>query len=262
MRGSTATSGPGIDTRPSPKTATYIVGDIHGRFDLVEQLLKIIDDDLIAGSYADPKLVFVGDYVDRGEQSAEVIDCLYGLARDWPDNVTCLMGNHEAMLLSFLDNPLENGRRWFRYGGLQTLASYGIAMTDGAGAPASSDLLTAAAKLRERLGTVAEWLRELPLTWQSHNLWAVHSAADPQVEMERQTRQTLLWGHPEFGRLRRKDGQWIVHGHTIVEHARTSAGVISVDTGAVYSGRLSAAAIRPDGEIVFLVSERGNFGDD
>lgn len=205
-RESKATSGPGIDSRPRPKVATYIVGDIHGRVDLLEELLRIIDDDVLAGAYVDPKLVFVGDYIDRGEQCAEVIDRLFHLTMDWPENVTCLMGNHEAMLLSFLDNPLENGRRWFRYGGLQTLASYGVAMTGGAEAPAPGDLLNAAALLRERLGSVLGWLRDLPLTWQSRNLWAVHGAADPREAMERQSRQTLLWGHSEFGRVRRKDG--------------------------------------------------------
>lgn len=259
-RVSQATSGPGVVSRLRPNVATYIVGDIHGRFDLLEELLRIIDEDVLAGAYDDPKLVFVGDYIDRGEQCAEVIDCLYHLTMDWPDNVTCLMGNHEAMLLSFLDNPLENGRRWFRYGGLQTLASYGIAMTGGAEAPAPGDLLNAAAQLRERLGSALGWLRDLPLTWQSRNLWVVHGAADPREAMEKQSRQTLLWGHSEFGRVRRKDGQWIAHGHTIVERARTSEGVISVDTGAVYSGRLSAAAVRPDGEIVFLVAEAGGLG--
>jgi len=98
---------------PAPEQPLTIIGDVHGRADLLDQALAAA-----SGS----QTILVGDYIDRGEKSAQVLRQL----TENP-NLVCLMGNHEDMLLQFLDDPNRHGQRWLRFGGLQTLASFGIA---------------------------------------------------------------------------------------------------------------------------------------
>lgn len=231
---------------------TYVVGDIHGRFDLLEKILEKIDDDIVRKGHSDPRLIFAGDYIDRGEQSAEVLQRLCELTTDWPANVTCLMGNHEDMLLGFLNDPVANGSRWLRNGGLQTLASFRVGMRGFGEAPTPADLQSGAVQLRERMGHLVNWLHDLPLYWNEENLCVVHAGADPKRPVSDQTKKTLLWGHPEFGNSPRNDGTWIAHGHIVVNKPRIKDGVISIDTGAVFSNRLTVAAITPDGSVSFL----------
>ena len=102
---------------------------------------------------------------------------------------------------------------------------------------------------------MADWIAARPLSWNSGNLWAVHAAADPHFPMDQQSARVLLWGHPEFDGTARADDAWIVHGHTEIPEARSVDHRINVDTGAWQSGRLSAAAVLPDGSVTFLTSE-------
>lgn len=225
-----------------PEHPFVAIGDVHGRADL---LLEI--DRLISERCPNWPVVFLGDYVDRGEDSREVLKLLMSVPADREPPVTCLMGNHERMVLDFLDNPARKAARWLRNGGLQTLASFGLAPPrgEGAGADAWEDLRDG---LADAMGEdMIAWLQARPLTWHSGNVWAVHAAADPDIPMTEQTEFTLLWGHPEFTRRPRTDGQWVVHGHTIVQAPQVHEGRIAVDTGAYATGRLSAALISPDG---------------
>ncbi|MDK3017759.1 metallophosphoesterase [Pseudodonghicola flavimaris] len=228
----------------SPDRPFYAVGDIHGRSDLLERLLERLDPRL--------PLVFLGDYVDRGEDSATVLRRLQALSADPDRTVICLMGNHEDMLLQFLDTPEERARSWLRNGGLQTLAAFGVAgvteRSSGArAARAAEELATAMG------GPLVDWLRQRPVLWQSGNVVAVHAGADPQRAMTAQTRRALLWGHPEMGAIARSDGLWLVHGHRIVSDPVAAHGVVSVDTGAYATGRLTAAHIAP-GQVSFLTA--------
>lgn len=131
-RGGAASS---INLRPlqvemSPEHLFYAIGDVHGCMDQMLVALSRVDDDVEALDIADPTLVFLGDYVDRGKRSADVLEYLLGLSLSDPDAVVCLMGNHERMLLDFLDQPQKAGPRWLRYGGIETLESYGITGID------------------------------------------------------------------------------------------------------------------------------------
>lgn len=225
-----------------PEHPFVAIGDIHGRADLLLEL-----DPLIEARCPGWPVVFLGDYIDRGDQSREVLELLMSVSPEGTPPVTCLMGNHERMLLAFLDDPAKNGARWINNGGLQTLASFGIAPSLGGMGDAG-----ALADLRDRLAeemgaAMIEWVRARPFCWHSGNVWAVHAGADPELAMDEQPRDVLLWGHPAFRRQPRGDGQWVVHGHTVVEEPRAEAGRIAVDTGAYATGRLSAAAISPDG---------------
>ena len=217
----------------APQDGFYAIGDVHGRIDLLERVLRDLPRDL--------RIVCLGDYVDRGENSAEVLRLLHSR----PD-ITALRGNHEDMLLRFLDDPKGSGARWIRYGGLQTLASFGLP-----GLTSTSDVIEmkiAADALRARMGAdLVEWLRFLPFVHQDGNVAAVHAGADPSLSIQDQKPSVLTWGHPDFPQSPRGDGLWIVHGHTIVDQAHIGPGHIAVDTGAYATGRLSVARITSSG---------------
>lgn len=210
-----------------PEGSFYAIGDVHGRDDLLGRLLSSLDPAL--------PVVCVGDYVDRGEESAAV------LRRLSQSSYTCLMGNHEEMLLRFLDDAEAEGRRWLQNGGLQTLASYGISGVTPLSTPEA--LRTAAMDLKTAMGDdLIAWLRERPQWFRNGNVFVVHAGADPARPIAEQSR-SLTWGHPSFQTSPRRDGLWIVHGHTIVEAANAKSGRIAIDTGAYATGRLTAARI-------------------
>lgn len=238
---------PEVDIPLAPDRPLLAVGDIHGRLDLLDRLLRKLDSPEGQWLAAFP-LIFVGDYIDRGEQSAQVLGRLHGLTQTRA-NVICLLGNHEQMMLDFLAAPEEKGARWVRYGGLQTLASFGLSyISENASAAQWREI---AERLAKALGPeLRRWLEGRPLLWTSGNVTVVHAAADPQRPLDRQERQTLLWGHPEFETTPREDGQWIVHGHTIIDQPQARAGRIAIDTGAYATGRLTVALISAD-EVLF-----------
>ena len=217
----------------APSKPFYAIGDIHGRFDLLTRLMDQLDPDI--------PVICVGDYVDRGEASAEVLRFLL----ERPD-ILCLKGNHEDMLLGFLDNPKRNGSQWLRYGGLQTLASFGVSgVTETA---PEDDLKHASDALEAAMGAeLISWLRALPMRHQSGNIFVCHAGADPHTALDDQQDRHMLWGHPEFAKKARSDGTWVLHGHTIVESPTVQNTRISIDTGAFATGILTAALVQPGG---------------
>ncbi|MTI00812.1 metallophosphoesterase family protein [Roseibium sp. RKSG952] len=230
----------------APDQRFYAVGDIHGRLDLLQTLLPRLDRRY--------PLVFVGDYIDRGEYSAQVLHHLKHLSEDTNRQVVCLLGNHEEMLLKFVDDPKRMGRLWLQNGGLQTLASFGLGNVTEA--VIGKEAVEVAERLRARIGDrVLDWLRGLPLTWSSGNVTVVHAALDPAFPLDDQPRQVCLWGHPRFRLDRRTDDQWVVHGHTIVSEPRIKHKIVSIDTGAFATGRLTAAEIST-GEIRFISADQ------
>lgn len=214
-----------------------VIGDIHGCAILLKKLV-----DTLTTSHPDTHLLFVGDYIDRGDESRQVIEILM----DMPE-ATCLMGNHERMCLDFLDNPEERGARWLRNGGLQTVASYGVSGTQ-----------TELTKMRDALALamgdkVINWLANRPLYAKYGNLYTIHAGADPALPIEAQGEKPLIWGHPQFRKQPRFDGHWVVHGHTIVDQPTVENGRISIDTGAYATGRLTAAVFN-GGDVEFVQS--------
>ncbi|MGH1331793.1 MAG: metallophosphoesterase [Paracoccaceae bacterium] len=217
---------PEIDIQPllvnGPLAA---IGDIHGCAKLAEGLVGKLQS-----AHPEAHILFVGDLIDRGEQSARVIE----MVMDMPE-ATCLLGNHERMCLDFLDNPEERGARWLRNGGLQTVASYGVS-------GAQSELT----KMRDALALAMgdkqiNWLMQRPLYAKYGNLYAIHAGANPEVPIEEQGEKPLIWGHPQFRKQARVDGHWVVHGHTIVDQPSIAQGRVSIDTGAYATGALTAA---------------------
>lgn len=225
---------------PRPDSRFYAIGDIHGRLDLLTALTgRILAQDPQAS------LVFVGDYIDRGEDSSGVLAYLRQLGADRPGRTAFLAGNHEQMCLQVLDDPEQHAERWLRYGGLQTLASYGVGLPSG---PAEQTAAAIRDGLAKAMGPAEiDWLRGLSNIWISGNVAVVHAAADPDLPIEMQPDRALLWGHPKFDSVARSDGFWVVHGHTIVDQPHADRGRIAIDTGAYATGRLTAARIDTDG---------------
>lgn len=226
-----------FDAALAPTEILIVVGDVHG----CDALLAMMLDEIAQQEKA--RIVFVGDYVDRGEHSAQVLTRLHALAKDKPKRTVFLRGNHEEMLLNFLDDPVRHSDRWLRYGGLQTLASYGI------GGVSQTLGKVQATRIRDTLATaigpeIAAWLRTMPTLFSSGNVAVVHAGADPNIAMDAQTDQSLVWGHPEFTKTVRDDGIWVVHGHTITDHVASVQGRIAVDTGAYATGHLSGVVIK------------------
>lgn len=227
-----------------PEAPFWAVGDLHGRSDLLDGLLPQLD---VA------PVIFVGDLIDRGPDSRGVLERIFALCSDEGQTYSALMGNHERLLLDFLEDPSGSGRAWLRYGGLQTLESYGVAL--GGTFPSDTACRDGRDALVEKMGSsLIDWLTHLPLIWLSGNVHVVHAGADPSCPMPRQDPHSLIWGHRDFERVKRADGQWVLHGHVIVPEPTLKDGRVAIDTGAYATGLLTAAHVSAD-NVDFVFSE-------
>jgi serine/threonine protein phosphatase 1 len=217
---------------PRPAQSFFAIGDIHGCFDLLQNIMHRIS----GVDFAAPVVCAV-DVIDLGNHSEAVLR--YLSAQD-DGRVICLRGSHEGMILHMLDDPITAGPRWLHFGGLQALASFGI----------SDVASTASAFLRMRdnwhraMGVDLEhWLRTRPCVWHSRDVSVVHAGADPGLPIGQQANANLMWGHPDCPRKARQDRQWLIHGHTVVRSPICRVGQIAVDTGAYATGRLTAVHV-------------------
>jgi serine/threonine protein phosphatase 1 len=160
--------------------------------------------------------------------------------------VIVLAGNHEAALLQFLDNP-EQGAKWFRFGGMQTLASYGVAIPSGT--LDAKACIRLAARLRVAMGDHLAFVQNLPLSYRSGQVLCVHAGIDPENPDAVDT-DTLLWGRARFPETGPVDGLRVVHGHYDAADPVITDGRICVDTGAYYSGRLTAVRLDDDTGVI------------
>ena len=231
---------PSIETKPKPAAPFYAIGDIHGCLKEMDQLVaKIESED------AKAPIVFLGDYIDRGTQSAQVLARLRELQSKDADRVICIMGNHERMMLEFIDDPLGRGARWLVNGGIQTLQSFGI--KPGKSKPDAEEAMELADQLEDALPEgMQDWLRNLPMQWSSGDVHCVHAAMDPSAAPDNQKERHLLWGHREFMKVPREDGACVVYGHVIVPKPDARDGRFAIDTGAYKSGKLTAVRIETD----------------
>ncbi len=244
-------SAPSFDAEISIGRATYAIGDIHGRHDLLGRLLAMIEADAEEMGLADARAVFLGDYVDRGEQSREVLETLVALKRDMGDRAVFLKGNHEAMMLEFMEHPEAAAAVWLRNGGLQTLMSFGVGGV--AGTTRGEDAVSAGERLRDAVGDSLDFLTSLEHSFRDEGVAFAHAGADPTLPLEMQRESNLLWGARDFLAKPRSDGLWIVHGHYVEDEPYARAGRIAVDTGACFTGRLTAARIW-NGEVAFITT--------
>lgn len=217
----------------------YALSDIHGRADLLEQVFAIIDRDLSTSRPVRALHVFLGDYIDRGPGSRETIDLLIDRARRF--ECIFLKGNHELMLFEALCNPklIDN---WRQYGGLQTLASYGLQPTLKPDAAEQKELIR---ELRRRIPDVhRRFLQRLGTSFTCGDFFFVHAGVRPGVPLEAQQEHDLCWIREEFLQSDADFGKYIVHGHSPVATADVRQNRINIDTGAYATGRLSLLSIQ------------------
>lgn len=238
---------------PTPASAICIVGDLHGRRDLLDLMLAQIAS-RTADQRARPCVVMVGDMIDRGPDSAATLRHLHELNTQDPEAFICLMGNHERMMLDFIDDPLRHGPRWIAAGGAETLSSFGLLSWGRTPMP------QLAVQLRAALTPPLEnWVRTLPLYWKKDTVAATHAGAAAEYSLEMQPAARLLWGARTRSEGPRTDGICIVQGHDIVAHAGPQDGRIMVDTGAWRSGKLSAAWLDAAGLSILEVALPAGF---
>ena len=226
----------------------YAIGDVHGRDDALVQLLARIEEDAAARDDGrDVQIVFLGDLVDRGDGSRRVISIVKRLAEAAPNHVTVLRGNHEDAMLGFLDDPLGRAH-WLGYGAQQTLASYGVSMPRP-GAPA--DELTACRDaLRSAMGDHVPFMQAMPVLATLGDVVFSHAGLNPAPGQSMTDRAAMLYGHPDGQGEMPVPGRLVVHGHFEDVEPVRHKGRICVDTGAYYTGRLTA--VRLDAGVGFV----------
>jgi serine/threonine protein phosphatase 1 len=200
---------------------TYAVGDIHGCLDKLKSLIAACRQH---ADGRDMRLVFLGDYIDRGPESAGVVRFVLTLQTEAPDRVIALKGNHEAWALGVADGSARVSV-WLRNGGAATLHSYGV--TDVGDLPPAH----------------LNWMRSLRLTYDDGRRLFVHAGVDPRKPLDAQREEDLLWIREPFLDDERDYGRLIVHGHTPLEDAVPDLrrNRLNLDTAAVFGGRLTAA---------------------
>lgn len=212
---------------------TFAIGDIHGCMEMLRVTLAS------CRRYADgrpSKFVMLGDYIDRGPDSKEVVEWLM----DWdgPEHLICLKGNHEDMLIAALEQPNYNASAWLKNGGQNTLWSYGVMYP------------------HQLPHGVSSWIEGLPLFHDDGERFFVHAGVDPALPLSEQTDAVLMYSrkvYPDDIDV----GRYVVHGHTpVIGVPVPGRNSINVDTGACAGGSLSAAAFVPGRKLpVAIVSD-------
>lgn len=242
-----ALSGPHERIQPPKGHRIYAIGDIHGRHDLLTELLDIINEDIAVHSETRNTCVFLGDYIDRGPESAGVIEHLSSLSISGADCIF-LMGNHEKYLLDLLVFGAST-HSWFQNGGRATVKSYGIAI-DGNKRPSDSDNFHAALK-KAIPAKHLKFLGGLKTSWQLGNLFFAHAGVNPARPIDEQRDEDLIWIREKFLNHEKDHGALIIHGHTPRNEPEVLRNRINIDTGAWQSNYLTAVALE-NGHCRFL----------
>ena len=220
----------------------YAIGDIHGRLDLLENLLAAIEYDDASRSAAATTTIFLGDLVDRGPESAGVVERLRQFARSGVAT-RFLMGNHEEVFLSALRGDLRALRLLIRIGGRETLFSYGISQDQYR----NLDFEDLASLLKEKVPAEhVEFLSSFERWVEIGDYLFVHAGLRPGIALVDQAPSDLRWIRDDFLRHRESFGKLVIHGHSITEGVDVRANRIGIDTGAYSSGRLTAIGLEMD----------------
>ncbi len=202
------------------------IGDIHGSLAKLRALVARCED---AAGGRPLTFIFLGDYIDRGPDSAGVVAYLMEMQSRRGERFVALKGNHEAVALDVCDGMCPPDV-WLSQGGTATLRSYGVA------------------RVQELPATVLDWFRSLPLSYDDGRRFFVHGGVDPERPLHAQQARDLIWIREPFLSARRDYGRLIVHGHTPVETGEPDLrpNRLNLDTGAVYGGPLTAALFAED----------------
>ena len=239
----------GREDAAAPRVAedmrVYAIGDVHGRLDLLKKLSGKISEDRAANPAARYKLIFLGDYVDRGNQSRELLDLLSQGPIEGFETIY-LSGNHEEFLLRFLTDTTD-ASSWLYYGGANTLISYGIPAS-----PLQNDperLIAIQQKFRDVLPeSHLAFLRSLEISHVEGDYFFTHAGVRPGVAVDEQAPDDLLWIRDEFLASKADHGRVIVHGHSVRMRPELLANRIGIDTGAYDTGVLTCLVLQGEGQ--------------
>ena len=219
----------------------YVIGDIHGRADLLERLIDQLHRDLEKNPVDNCLTVTVGDYIDRGMNSREVLDQLAD--NPFPTAFIPLKGNHEDLFETFLRDP-SIGSRWRRFGGLETLHSYGV---DVGPLMRRKNYEAAAEALRMAVpGAHFDFLASLHTALSVGRYFLCHAGVCPGIPLAQQREEHLLGIRQPFLNSNADFGQIVVHGHTPVEAPEIHRNRINIDTGAFMTGRLTCVVLEEE----------------
>lgn len=225
----------------------YAIGDVHGCLDLLMRLEgKIVAD--AESTPGDKLIVMLGDLIDRGPASAQVIDHVLSRPPTGFQRI-CLLGNHESMMLAFIRDP-RRGAIWLENGGRETLLSYGLpsdTLLRGV-APRVLENIVASHVPQEHI----EFLERLPVLLETPDAVFVHAGLRPGVKFAAQAEDDLIWFRDNYESDYAEFGRPIVHGHMPRTEALVSPFRIAIDTGAYVNGRLTAVRIMPGAAPVLL----------
>ena len=217
----------------------YAIGDVHGRLDLLDDILNKIQDDNASRPTARTTIVFLGDLIDRGPQSAEVVESLRSFRSTFAKTVF-LLGNHEEVLLRIMAGETEILPDWLKFGGAECVRSYGIDPIDlqcRNGAAALRMLRRAIPK--EHLKFIGDFVD----TASFGSYLFVHAGIRPGVPLAHQVPHDLRWIRGPFLESESDHGRVVVHGHTVSERVEIRSNRIGLDTGACRTGVLTALGV-------------------
>jgi calcineurin-like phosphoesterase family protein len=228
----------------------YAIGDIHGRLDLLDRLLARVEADIAARPPRKNFIIFLGDLVDRGPESAGVVERLLHYRPHYGRPVF-LAGNHEEVLLRMLAGEKGILPSWLKFGGGECARSYGIE-------PGALKRLEEGAALQLLQAKVPpahrRFLEEFADTFRFGDYLFVHAGIRPGIAVEEQDQFDLRWIREPFLSDAKEHGFIVVHGHTIVDRVEERPNRIAIDTGAYHSGILTALAVE-DGQRWYLTSD-------
>lgn len=229
--------------RPLPSVPdglrVYAIGDIHGRRDLLDQLLDMIDDDGDRRGECETHLILLGDLVDRGPDSRAVVERAMTLGHDY-DRASFLMGNHEEVMLGAITGDPRLVRFFNRIGGRETILSYGLPVNQ-----------YRSMELEELAEAIPELFPQQHIDFISGfddqiiigDYVFVHAGIRPQVPLSEQTAQDMRWIREEFIKDKTHHEKYVIHGHTISEQIDEQPNRIGIDTGAYLSDQLTAIGL-------------------
>lgn len=230
-------------------TRVYAVGDIHGRYDVLREMDELIINDYEAsGAGLTPTVVYLGDYVDRGFQSRELLDHFVAHS-PIPYQKVFLLGNHDQWFLKFLEGE-DVAQSWLRYGGDATLLSYGIRPNMRQDQAARMQAMHT--EMVEKMpSSHKEFLTSLEYAFAFGDYFFCHAGVRPDLPLSAQQDQDLIWIREPFLSATVDYGKIIVHGHTVEEAPAMRKNRIGVDTGAYQTGNLTCVVLE-ENDIRFL----------
>jgi len=222
-----------------PGQRVYAVGDIHGRLDLLEQLLEMIEEDHGSRPEAQRLLIFLGDLVDRGPESCGVVERLRQLQIS-AEGTRFLLGNHDEVFLKAASGDEKATRFLVRIGGRDTILSYGVGLDD-------YEQATYAELTQLLQEKVPDTHREFLATFEDYtevgDYLFVHAGIRPGIDLPEQSSMDLRWIRGDFLNHKEPHGRMVIHGHSISADPQVRRNRIGIDTGAFASGRLSAIGL-------------------